>query len=195
MPSFCSRIDSKCNTVLSLHIPCSLWQAFSLSWSFMTVTLLKSTNQLFWAVFLGLGLSDVFSQFDWDDVVCLVKAMVFPVVMCGCESWTIKKAEHWGIDAFKLWYWRRLLRISWAVRWSNQSILKAISPEYLLQEFKSDGFYFVSNMVSIWLPVLWPPDAKNWLIGTDPDAGKDWKQEEKGVAGWDGWMASATQWT
>ena len=60
--------------------------------------------------------------------VCLVKAMVFPVVMCGCESWTIKKAEHRRIDAFELWCWRRLLSVSWTARRSNQSILKEISP-------------------------------------------------------------------
>ena len=60
--------------------------------------------------------------------VCLVKAMVFPVVMYGCESWTIKKAEHWRIDAFELWCWRRLLRAPWTARSSNQSILKVISP-------------------------------------------------------------------
>ena len=60
--------------------------------------------------------------------VCLVKAMVFPVVMFGCESWTIKKAEHWRIDAFELWCWRRLLRVPWTARSSNQSILKEISP-------------------------------------------------------------------
>ena len=63
----------------------------------------------------------------------LVKAMIFPVVMYGCESWTIKKAEHWKIDAFELWYWRRLLRIPWIARRSNLSILKEISPEYLLE--------------------------------------------------------------
>ena len=65
--------------------------------------------------------------------VCLVKAMVFPVVMYGCESWTIKKPEHWRIDAFELWCWRRLLRVSWTARRSNQSILKEISPEYSLE--------------------------------------------------------------
>ena len=65
--------------------------------------------------------------------VCLVKAMVFPVVMYGCEIWTIKKAEHRRIDAFELWYWRRLLRVPWTERRSNQSILKAISPEYSLE--------------------------------------------------------------
>ena len=65
--------------------------------------------------------------------VCLVKAMVFPVVMYGCDSWTIKKAEHWRIDAFKLKCWRRLSRVTWAARSSNQSILKEISPEYSLE--------------------------------------------------------------
>ena len=65
--------------------------------------------------------------------VCLVEAMVFPVVMYGCKSWTIKKAECRIIDAFELWHWRRLLRVSWTTRRSNQSILKQISPEYSLQ--------------------------------------------------------------
>ena len=65
--------------------------------------------------------------------VRLVKAMVFPVVIYGCESWTIKKAEHWRIDAFELWCWRRLLRVSWTARRSNQSIWKEISPEYSLE--------------------------------------------------------------
>ena len=65
--------------------------------------------------------------------VCLVKAMVFPVVMYGCESWTIKKAEHRRTDAFELWCWRRVLRVPWTARRSNQSILKEISPEYLLE--------------------------------------------------------------
>ena len=60
--------------------------------------------------------------------VCQIKAMVFPVVMYGCESWTVKNAEHRGIDAFELWYWRRLLRVPWTARRSNQSILKEISP-------------------------------------------------------------------
>ena len=65
--------------------------------------------------------------------ICLIKAMVFPVVMYRCESWTIKKAEHRRIDAFELWYWRRLLRVPWTARRSNLSILKEISPEYSLQ--------------------------------------------------------------
>ena len=99
--------------------------------------------------------------------VCLVKAMVFPVVMYGCESWTVKKAEHGRIDAFELWYWRRLLRVPWTARRSNRSILKQISRT----------------------PILWPPDVKSSLVGKDPDAGRDWGQEEKGmtedeIAGW-----------
>ena len=76
--------------------------------------------------------------------VLLVKAMVFPVVMYGCESWTIKKAEHQRIDGFELWCWRRLLRVPWTARLSNQLILKEISPD---AEAES--------------PILWPPDAKN----------------------------------
>ena len=65
--------------------------------------------------------------------ICLVKAMFFPIVMYGCENWTIKKAEHWRTDAFELWYWRRLLSLPWTARRSNQSILKKISLEYSLE--------------------------------------------------------------
>ena len=97
--------------------------------------------------------------------VHLIKALVFQLVMCGCESWTIKKAEHWRINAFKLWCWRRLLRVSWTARRSNQSILKEISPEYLLEWLDAETE----------APILWTPDAKNWLFGKDPDAGNDWR--------------------
>ena len=101
---------------------------------------------------------------------------VFPVVMYGCKSWTIKKAERQRIDAFELWCWRRPLRVPWTAGRSNQSILKEISPEYSLEGL----------MLKL---KLWPPDAKNWLIGKDPDAGKDWRREEKGtteneIVGW-----------
>ena len=102
--------------------------------------------------------------------VHLVKVLAFPVAMYGCESWTIKKAEHSRIDAVEPWCWRRLLRVPWTARRSNQSILKEISPEYLLEGTDADAE----------IPVLWLPEAKNWLIWKDPDAGKDWKQEEKG---------------
>ena len=74
--------------------------------------------------------------------VCLVKAMVFLVAMYRCESWTIKKVEHWRIDALKLWYWRRLLRALWTARRSNQSILKKISPEYSLKGLMLKLQYF-----------------------------------------------------
>ena len=98
--------------------------------------------------------------------VHLVKALVFPVVMYGCESWTIKKAEYRRIDVFDLWCWRRLLRVPWIARRSNQSILKEISPEYSI--VRTD----VEAETPI-LSILWPPDAKNGLIRKDPDVGKD----------------------
>ena len=94
--------------------------------------------------------------------VHLVKAPVFSVVMCVCESWTRKKAERQRIDAFELWYWRRLLRVPWTARRSNQSILKEINPEYSLEGL----------MLKLKLK-LWPPDAKSQLITKDPGAGKD----------------------
>ena len=116
--------------------------------------------------------------------VRLVKAMVFPVVMYGCESWTVKKAEHRRIDAFELWCWRRVLRVPWTARRSSQTILKEI-------------WVFIgrTDVIEAEMPMLWLLDAKNWLTGKDPDAGKDWRWEEKGTTGWDGWMASPTQWT
>ena len=92
----------------------------------------------------------------------LVKAMVFPVLMYGCESWTIKKAERQRIDASELWCWRRLLRVPWTARRSNQSILKEISSEFI---GRTD--------TEAETPILWPPDAKNGLFGKEPDAGKD----------------------
>ena len=102
--------------------------------------------------------------------VCLVKAMVFPVVMYGCESWTVKKAEHRRIDAFELWYWRRLLRVPWTARRSNQSILKDISPEISLEGLmlKLKLQYFGHLMQRV-----------DSLEKTD--AGRDWGQEEKGT--------------
>ena len=87
--------------------------------------------------------------------VCLVKAMVFPVVMYGCESWTVKKTECQKIDTFELWCWRRLLRVPWTARRSNQSILKEISADYSLEGL----------MLKLKTPVLWPPHANSWLIG------------------------------
>ena len=113
--------------------------------------------------------------------VRLVKAMFFPLVMYGCESWTVRKAEHRRIDAFELWCWRRLMRVPWTVRRSNQSIPKEISPGCSLE-----------GMMLKLKPVLWPPHAKSWLIRKDSDAGRDWGQEEKGttedeMAAWHHW--------
>ena len=95
----------------------------------------------------------------------------FPIVMYGCESWTIKKAEHRRIDAFELWCWRRLLRVPWTARKSNQSILKEISP----------GCSLEGLVLKVKLQYFGHLMRKNWLIGKDPDAGKDWGQEEKGT--------------
>jgi len=110
--------------------------------------------------------------------VCLVKAMVFPVVMYGYESRTIKKIECWRIDTFELWCWKRLLRVPWTARWSNQSILKEIIPECSLEAEAETA-------------IIWPPDEK-WLIWKDPDSGKDWRWEQKGITedemiGWYYW--------
>ena len=103
------------------------------------------------------------------------------VVMYVCESWTVKKADHRRIDAFELWCWRRLLRVPWTARRSNQSILKEISPGFIGRtDAKAET------------PVLWPPHEKSWFTGKDCDAGRDWGQEEKGTTV--GWMASPTRW-
>ena len=167
----------------------------------------------------------------------IVKAMVFPVVMYGCENWTIRKAECWRIDTFELWCWRRL---PWTARRSNQSILKETSPEYSLEglmlnlklqyfgyqigarHLKTHWFslvcflYYISRILNCkeiqqvhpkgnqsWMligrtdveaetTILWPPDAKSWLIWKDPDAGKDWRQEkgttEDEMVGWHHWL-------
>ena len=98
--------------------------------------------------------------------------------MYGCESWTVKKAEHWRIDAFELWCWRRLLRVPWT---------KDIQPVH--SEGDQPWDFFGRNDAKAEAPVLWPPHAKSWLIGKYSDAGRDWGQEEKGtpkdeMAGW-----------
>ena len=112
--------------------------------------------------------------------VRLVKAMVFHVVMYGCESWTVKKAECRRVDAFELWCWRRLLRVPWTARRSNQSILKEISPG-------------ISWDAKAETPVLWPPHAKSWLIGKDSDAGRDWGRRRRGRQKMR-WLDGITHW-
>ena len=98
--------------------------------------------------------------------VHLVKAMVLPVVMYGCENW---KESYWRIDAFELWYWRRPLKVPWIARRS-----KPVNPQ------GNQSWIFIGRTdAEAETPILWQPDAKNWLTGKDPDAGKDWRQEEK----------------
>ena len=109
--------------------------------------------------------------------VHIVKAMIFPIVMYGCESQTIRKVEHWNIYAFKLWCWRRILRVSWTTRRSNQLILREIN-----------WIFIGRTNAKAEAPILWPPEAKSWLIEKDPDTGKDWRQEkgttEDEMVGW-----------
>ena len=109
----------------------------------------------------------------------------FPVVMCGHESWTIKKAEHWRTDAFKLWCCRRLLRVPWTVKRFNQSILKEINPEYLLEGLmlKLKPQYFGHQM--------WKANSLEKTL----KLGKIEDRRRRGSRGWDGWRASVTQWT
>ena len=116
--------------------------------------------------------------------VCLVKAMAFPVVMYGCESWTVKEAEHWKIDAFELWCWRRLLRVPWTVRRSNQSILKEISPGYSLEGL------MLKLKLQYFGHLMWRVDSleKTLMLGGIGAGG------EESDRGWDGWMASPTRW-
>ena len=102
--------------------------------------------------------------------VHIVRAMVFPVIVYGCESCTMKKAEHWRIDPFQLWCWRRLLRVPWTARRSNQSILKEINPEYSLEGL------MLKLKLQYFGHLMWKADSLE-----KTDAGEDWGQEEKGV--------------
>ena len=108
--------------------------------------------------------------------------MVFPVVMYGCESWTMKKAEHWRIDAFELWCWRRLFESP-----LNCKEVQPVNPK------GNQSWIFIARTdAEAETPILWPPDVKNQLIGKDADAGKDWRWEEKEMTedemvGWHHW--------
>ena len=114
--------------------------------------------------------------------VCIVQAIVFPVVMFGCESWTIKKAERQRIDAFELWCWRRLESPL------DCKEIKLVNPKW------NQSWIFNGRIdAEAEAPILWPPDAKSQLIGKDPDAGKDWRREEKRMTegemvGWCHWL-------
>ena len=114
--------------------------------------------------------------------VCLVRAMVFPVVIY-CESWTVKKAERRRIEAFELWCWRRLLRVLWTARKSNQSILKEINPEYSLEGLMLTLQYFGH--------IMWRADS----LGKKPWFWERLKVGGEGDYRWDGWMVSSTLWT
>ena len=113
----------------------------------------------------------------------LFKAKVFPVVMYGCESWTVKKAERWRMDAFELWCWRRLLRVPWTARRSNQSILKEISPEYSLEGLM---LKLEPNTLATWCEEQ-TPWKRPWC----------WERLKAGGEGddrgWDSWMATSTR--
>ena len=108
-----------------------------------------------------------------------VKAMVFPVVMYGCEIWTVKKAEYQRIDAFELWFLEKILESP-----LDSKEIQPVHPK------GSQSWIFIGRTdAKVETPILWSPDAKNWLIWKDPDAGKDWRQEEKGttedeIVGW-----------
>ena len=102
--------------------------------------------------------------------VRLVKVMDFPVVMYGCKSWTIKKAQRWRIDAFELWCWRTL---------ESHLDCKEIQP---VQPKGDQSWVFIGRTVEAETPVLWPPDVKSWFIWKDLDSGKDWGQKEKGTS-------------
>ena len=121
--------------------------------------------------------------------VCLVKALVFPVVMYGCESWPIKKAECGRIDTFELRCWRRVLRVPWTARRSNQSILK----EMFIGRTGCSWMFIGRTDVEAETPIRLPSHVKICLIWQDSDAGKDWGQTEKGttrneMVGWHHWL-------
>ena len=110
--------------------------------------------------------------------VCLVEAMVFPVVMYGWESWIVKKVEHWRIDAFELWCWRRL-----------ESPMDCQENPPVHPKGDQSWVFTGRTDAEAETPILWPPHGKSWFIGKDPDAGREWVQEEKGMtedemAGW-----------
>ena len=114
--------------------------------------------------------------------VHLAKAMAFPGVMYGCENWTVKKAKHWRIVAFELWCWRRL---------ESPLDCKEIQPVH--SKGDQSWVFFGRTDAKAETPILWPPHAKSWLFGKDPDAGRDWGQAEKGttedeMAGWHHWL-------
>ena len=155
-------------------------------WKFMVHVLLKpgleNFEHHFTSVWDECNCAVVWAFFGITTKDCIVKAMVFPLVMYAWESWIIKKAEHRRTDAFELLFWRRLLRVYWTARWSNQSVLG------------NQSWIFIRKTdVETEAPILWPPAARSWLIVINLDAGNDWRHEEKGTAedeiiGWHHWF-------
>ena len=120
-------------------------------------------------------------------MICILKAMVFPIVMYGWDSWTIKKPENRRINVLELWCWRRLLRVPWTARWLNQQIFKEINSEYPSSVLNIGRTDAVAEA-----PILWPLEVISCLIGKDPDAGKHWEQEKRAaedeMVGWHHWL-------
>ena len=120
--------------------------------------------------------------------VHVVQAMVFSVVIYGCESWTIKKAEHWRTDVFELWCWSKLLRVPWTARWSNQSILKEISPACSLEGL------MLKLRLRYFGHLMRRADSLEKTLMLGKIEGRRRRGQQR-MRGWDGWMASSTQWT
>ena len=116
--------------------------------------------------------------------VHLVKATVFPIVMYGCEGWTVKKAEHWRVDALELRYWRRFLRVPWTARRSNQSILKEISPQYSLEGL------MLKQKLQNFVQLMWRADSfeKTLMLGKIEGGRRRWWQRMR-------WLDGITEWT
>ena len=147
------------------------WQTF-FSWASKITADHDCRREIKWRLLLGRkAMTNLDSKLKSRDIALLtkiriVKAMVFPVVMYGWEIWIIKKAKHWRIDAFKLSYWKRLLRVPWTARRSNQSILKG-----------NQSWIFIGRTdAKAETPLLWLPDLKTRLFRKDLDAGEDWGQ-------------------
>ena len=154
----------------------------SVSWSILTVTISYVMGLLYgWYEIIYI----IVTSIPLKTKICIVKAMIFPLVMWGRESWTIKKAERQRTDVFKLWCWRRPLRVPWTAKGSNQSILKEINPEYSLEglmlKLKLQYFgHLMGRADSLERPWCW----ERLKAGGEGDD-----------RGWDGWMASLTRWT
>ena len=147
----------------------------SFSWALKSMWMVTSAMKLRHLLLGRKAMTNLDSMLKSRDItfltkVRLVKAMVFLVVMYGCDSWTTKKAERQRIDAFKLWCWRRLLIVPWTARRSNKFNPKGNQLWIFIGRTGAEAEALI----------LWPPDAKSWLIGKDTDAGKDWGMRRRG---------------